>query len=187
MHLQKGTEKLKHITNVVHGFSSHNFIRKSFPGRVRENLAGTGQERKGILLHPAYMTWEKNPEIVLSWIFWAEHTNTGPEMSFRPLSTLATSPLILQPRPWCFKERNIPESKLGSKGGNLLLPIAEPLGLGKVTINKVQTNHNQGSNWGVHTEALHVTWDARRYLAWPPAAAEEAVNLCRAGVTPAVL
>lgn len=67
-------------------------------------------------------------------------------MSFRPLSTLATSPLILQPRPWCFKERNIPESTLGSKGGNLLLPIAEPLGLGKVTINKVQTNHNQGSN-----------------------------------------
>lgn len=67
-------------------------------------------------------------------------------MSFRPLSTLATSPLILQPRPWCFKERKIPESKLGSKGGNLLLPIAEPLGLGKVTINEVQTNHNQGSN-----------------------------------------
>lgn len=124
------------------------------------------------------MTWEKIPAIVLSWTFWAENTNRRPEMFFRPLSTLATSLLILQPRPWCFKERKIPEGKLSSKGGNVLLPITEPLGLGEVTINKVQTNHSQGSNWGVHTEVLHVTRDAQRYLAWPPAAAEEAESLC---------
>lgn len=67
-------------------------------------------------------------------------------MFFRPLTTLVTSLLILQPRPWCFKERKIPEGKLSSKGGNVLLPITEPLGLGEVTINKVQTNHRQGNN-----------------------------------------